>query len=107
MPVAAGLDPGQPFTVWPECATIGPLLSIDAVMRAFAIALSLGWSLMGSAFAGSSDCSNLLDTPKERDAGRPVLVLVETDPWAMVLGSDSPRFALYENGLAIYRTQDG
>jgi hypothetical protein len=31
------------------------------------------------------------------------VVLVETEPWAMVIGADSPRFALYGDGLAIYR----
>jgi len=32
---------------------------------------------------------------------KPVAVLVEMDPWLMVLGSDTPSFALYENRLAI------
>lgn len=35
--------------------------------------------------------------------GKPVIVLVETDPWLMVIGSDSPTFALYENGQIIYK----
>lgn len=38
---------------------------------------------------------------------RPLLVLLEMDPWRMVIGSDSPRFALYDDGEVIYRTADG
>ncbi len=32
-----------------------------------------------------------------------VLLLIITDPWLMVVGSDSPSFALYEDGTTIYR----
>ena len=35
--------------------------------------------------------------------GRPIVVLIETDPWLMVVGSDVPSFALYENGHIIYK----
>jgi hypothetical protein len=35
--------------------------------------------------------------------GRPLIVLIETDPWAMVIGSDVPTFALYERGQIIYK----
>ncbi|GAB2819336.1 hypothetical protein GCM10027043_19820 [Ferruginibacter profundus] len=35
--------------------------------------------------------------------GQPIVVLVETDPWLMVIGSDVPTFALYENGQIIYK----
>lgn len=34
--------------------------------------------------------------------GRPLIVLTETDPWLMVIGSDVPSFALYEKGQIIY-----
>ncbi|WP_435418168.1 hypothetical protein WAB17_00910 [Parerythrobacter aurantius] len=37
----------------------------------------------------------------------PEIVLLEHDPWAEVLGSDSPRFALYSDGQVIYRTEGG
>jgi len=74
--------------------------------RFSAVASAIWFGLLGPAFAVGSDCSDRLDAPKTHDNGRPVLVLVETDPWAMVIGSDSPRFALYDNGLAIYRTKD-
>jgi hypothetical protein len=32
----------------------------------------------------------------------PIALLYEINPWAMVLGSDSPSFALYEDGLVIF-----
>jgi hypothetical protein len=35
--------------------------------------------------------------------GTPLIVLTETDPWLMVIGSDVPSFALYENGQVIYK----
>ena len=35
--------------------------------------------------------------PKEYDSlyGKPLIVLIDTDPWQMVIGSDVPTFALY------------
>jgi hypothetical protein len=43
------------------------------------------------------------------EAGNPktLIVLVERDPWLMVIGSDSPSFALYDDGEAIYWTKTG
>jgi len=35
--------------------------------------------------------------------GKPIVVLIETDPWLMVIGSDVPTFALYESGQIIYK----
>lgn len=35
--------------------------------------------------------------------GQPIIVLIESNPWLMVIGSDVPTFALYENGQIIYR----
>ncbi|HEX9171080.1 MAG TPA: hypothetical protein VF861_00295 [Telluria sp.] len=37
------------------------------------------------------------------DGPRPLAVMVETDPWLMVIGSDTPSFVLYEDGQVIYR----
>ena len=34
---------------------------------------------------------------------QPSVVLVERNPWLMVIGSDSPSFALYSDGLVIFR----
>lgn len=36
---------------------------------------------------------------------QPLVVLIEFDPWRMVIGSDSPTFALYDDGLVIYRRE--
>ena len=35
----------------------------------------------------------------------PLLVMVEADPWLMVIGSDSPTFALYDDGEVIVRRE--
>ena len=40
-------------------------------------------------------------------AASPLIVYIETDPWLMVIGSDSPRFVLYDDGTVIYRTDEG
>ncbi len=34
---------------------------------------------------------------------RPVVVLIEEDPWLTVIGSDMPRLAIYDDGTIIYR----
>lgn len=52
-------------------------------------------------------CSDRLEAAKRGEQVRPLLVLLESDPWAMVIGSDSPRFVLYDDGVAIYRAKDG
>ena len=39
--------------------------------------------------------------------GQPIIMLLETDPWLMVIGSDTPSFALYENGQIIYWRRSG
>lgn len=48
-------------------------------------------------------CPDRLQAGGSTDRVRPLVVLVETEPWAMVIDSDSPRFALYSDGLVIYR----
>src|SRR5689334_24760693 len=33
---------------------------------------------------------------------KPLVVLIQTDPWAMVMGADTPRVAAYEDGMVIF-----
>lgn len=42
------------------------------------------------------------DLPLDTVYGEPVVVLTVTNPWLMVIGSDVPSFALYEQGQVIY-----
>jgi hypothetical protein len=50
----------------------------------------------------------LTPTPSAMPEGaQPILVWITFDPWAMVIGGDSPRFALYDDGTVIYRTDEG
>jgi hypothetical protein len=37
---------------------------------------------------------------------RPLIIMVERNPWLMVVGSDSPSFALYADGLVVARNPD-
>lgn len=41
------------------------------------------------------------------DKPGPLVVLLENDPWASVMGSDSPIFALYEDGTVIQKSANG
>ena len=41
------------------------------------------------------------------DTECPAVVLVEYDPWRMVIGSDNPTFALYPDRHAIFRSDEG
>ncbi|HEX8846353.1 MAG TPA: hypothetical protein VF791_17025 [Pyrinomonadaceae bacterium] len=47
----------------------------------------------------SHQSQNKSKSPAER---RPIILLYEINPWLMVLGSDSPAFALYGDGLVIF-----
>ena len=49
----------------------------------------------------------MLAEMRQGEGPMPEIVLLERDPWGEVLGSDSPRFALYSDGQVIYRTEDG
>ncbi len=37
----------------------------------------------------------------------PLIVMLMSNPWLMVIGSDSPAFALYSDGTVIFRTKTG
>lgn len=53
------------------------------------------------------ECPSAFAAARKSGVPAPVLILLEPDPWAMVIGSDSPAFALYQDGQAIYRTRGG
>lgn len=57
--------------------------------------------------AEQPNCIDRLGASSKDSAVRPTLVLLQGDPWANVMGSESPRFALYSDGQAIYRTPAG
>jgi hypothetical protein len=50
----------------------------------------------------SSKNSEKLERVYVEEYGKPLVVLLETNPWLMVIGSDSPSFVLYDNGVLIY-----
>jgi hypothetical protein len=41
------------------------------------------------------------------DGPRPIAILIESNPWASVIGADTPRVAIYENGDVIYTRRNG
>ncbi len=36
------------------------------------------------------------------DGPKPIAIFIQTNPWSMVIGSDTPRVAIYENGDVIF-----
>lgn len=40
------------------------------------------------------------------EGAKPLVVLIERNPWLMAIGSDTPSFVLYDNGQAIFSTMD-
>lgn len=61
-------------------------------------------AVVGGALAliGAASCQT-----KPSGAGDPLFVLKGQNPWRMALGSESPTFALYDNGNVIYQREDG
>lgn len=48
-----------------------------------------------------------LAAARKSDVPSPLVVLLDRDPWAAVIGSGSPKFALYEDGTVIQQTANG
>ncbi len=44
---------------------------------------------------------------KPFDGPKPLAVIIQTNPWAMVIGADTPRVAVYEDGTVIYLKTSG
>jgi len=45
-------------------------------------------------------------TPDKEETIQPIVLLTIYNPWLMVIGSDEPTFALYNNGLVIYQRKN-
>jgi hypothetical protein len=41
------------------------------------------------------------------EGAKPLVVLIESNPWAMVIGSDTPQYVLYETREALFFRHDG
>jgi len=41
------------------------------------------------------------------DGSKPIAVLIQADPWAMVMGGDNPRVAVYEDGTVFFLKSPG
>jgi hypothetical protein len=73
----------------------------------------LAIALLASAFLPGDVCTAQTSAQAPAAAvqpgprAEPLLVLIEYDPWAMVIGSDSPRLVLYDDGVVIYRKEGG
>lgn len=48
----------------------------------------------------------IMGQQQDKIYGKPLIVLTERNPWATVIGSDVPTFAMYENGQIIYKKQE-
>lgn len=52
-------------------------------------------------------CPNQLAAAPNNKEVQPIAVFLEFNPWASLLGSESPRLALYSDGLVIFQKGDG
>ena len=73
-------------------------------MKPYFLAAALLFACSPPANGQQQSCLDKLDVARTNDEQRPLIVLLESDPWAMVIGPDSPRLALYNDGLVIYRS---
>ncbi len=77
-------------------------------LMALSILLMLSISLAAT-FAAPPQSSRLLTTflppspTPDNQPLKPLVLLTVYNPWLMVIGSDEPTFALYDNGLVIYQ----
>lgn len=75
-------------------------------MKPFFVAMSLLMLGCSPAAQGQQQgCPDKLDSAQKGEGHQPLVVLLESNPWATVIGSDSPRLALYDDGLVIYRAE--
>lgn len=51
-------------------------------------------------------CSIVFSQKIYDEYGKRQVVLIERNPWLMVIGSDTPTFALYDTGQVIYKVRD-
>ena len=74
-----------------------------SVMRLLALSLALlAVAFPATASGENGRCPERLRTAAPTEPVHPLVVFLKTEPWAMVIGADSPRFALYSDGLVIY-----
>jgi hypothetical protein len=57
---------------------------------------------VGLALLGTASCQT-----KPLGSGNPLFVVKGQSPWRMALGSESPTFALYDDGNAIFQREEG
>ncbi len=71
------------------------------MMARWLILLIFGLLRMGTGLL-IDDPPTAFDCPPAEDNPLPVAVLLEYDPWRMVVGSDSPMLAIYDDGTLIF-----
>lgn len=74
-------------------------------MARWLIPLIVGLLLMGNNLL-IDDPPTAADCPPADDDALPVAVLIEYDPWRMVIGSDSPILVIYDDGTLIFWSWD-
>jgi hypothetical protein len=75
------------------------------IVLAFLLTVSVFFSSDVAAAQIATPSSQMVVQPDAQ--AEPIVVLIQYDPWAMVIGSDSPMFVLYDDGTAIYRRGSG
>lgn len=99
----SALRSGWDFTRRPiaEVRSASDGLAMKQIVLAVLLAVS---AVFASDAAVAQIATSSAQTVVQPDAqAEPTMVLIQYDPWATVVGSDSPMFALYDDGTAIYR----
>jgi hypothetical protein len=80
------------------------LSTIPRILCGLLIALTL--TSVGLTTVSAAEIQDNPTRHYTQERAAPVIILIERDPWQLVIGADSPSFALYDSGLLIYRTPD-
>jgi hypothetical protein len=59
------------------------------------------------AFTRRPSVNPVVESQVNEKAPKPLFVLIEYNPWAMVIGADTPTLALYDDGTVIYWRKEG
>jgi hypothetical protein len=87
------------------CSRISPMRFLPAI---FLLLVTAGCAAASPERTSEHflDGASPVDSRDISKIAAPVVVMLEHDPWLMVIGSDSPTFALYADGTAIWQTKD-
>lgn len=87
--------------------SFAPIFSVVVIGTAFQVAIAQDLPASKNPDCSSTDILVVKNPPQQPVDRNPCSVLVYvTNPWLMVIGSDEPVFALYDDGTVIYHSNN-